>query len=166
MAKLTVLPKKFDLLDANDPDCIFRINIDVINECFGANRSLYMNACYPQWQKETIAGTKDGDRYVAWMPKLYHNSSEWKNRISPDGKTITEVAEETRKIDWKDYGKHPDGCLRLVFVKPSPKEWYRFVGVFKDGEMNHLNHTYKRIATKVRLIGNPVAQIELLDDER
>ena len=32
MAKLEVLPKRFDVLDANDDNCQFRINIDVLNE--------------------------------------------------------------------------------------------------------------------------------------
>ncbi len=71
MAKLEVLPKRFDVLDANDPHCRFRINIDVLNECFGANRSIYMRACYPQSVDENISGTNPGDKFVAWMPKLY-----------------------------------------------------------------------------------------------
>ncbi len=47
MASLEVKEKRIDILDANDPKCQFRINIDVLNECFGLNRSLYMRACYP-----------------------------------------------------------------------------------------------------------------------
>lgn len=38
MAELKIHPKRFEILDANDPLCSFRINIDVLNECFGANR--------------------------------------------------------------------------------------------------------------------------------
>ena len=56
--------------------------------------------------------------------------------------------------------------LRLVFVKPDPKSPYQFVGVYQSGKMDHLHHTYVRIATKVRLIGNPVVRVELLDDNR
>ena len=40
MAYLKVLPKKFNYLDANDDDCIFRINIDVLNEAFGVGRAM------------------------------------------------------------------------------------------------------------------------------
>lgn len=166
MARLEVLPKSIDVLDANNPDCKFRINIDVLNECFGANRSIYMHACYPQSKNETIPGTKYGDHFFVWMPKLYGNSSEWKNIVTDNGDTILEIAEPTRHQDWMDIGKHDLEGIRLVFVKPSPKEWYRFAGVFVCGQMDHLKHSYKRIATQVRLIGDPVYKIELLDDRR
>ena len=166
MANLKVLPKRFDVLDARNPDCKFRINIDVLNECFGANRNMYMHACYPQGKGKYIPGTKYGDRFFVWMPKLYGNNSEWKNIISKDGKTIEEIAEPTRHSDWMDEGKHIIDGIRLVFVKPSPAEPYRFVGAFVSDKMDHLKHSYKRIATQVRLIGDPVYKIELLDDSR
>lgn len=166
MAKLEILPKRLDVLDANDPKCRFRINIDVLNECFGANRSIYMNACYPQGKYETIPGTKPGDKFFVWMPKLYGNSSEWKNSISNDGNTIYEIAESTRHSDWMDDDKHVLEGIRLVFVKPNPRESYRFVGAFVNEKMDFLRHSYKRIATRVKLIGNPVYKIELLDDGR
>lgn len=54
--------------------------------------------------------------------------------------------------------------IRLVFAKPDLKEPYEFVGVFVSDKMDYLKHSYKRIATKVRLIGDPVYQIEILDD--
>ena len=38
MTKLPILPKRWDVLDANDESCRFRINIDVLNE---ACRSSY-----------------------------------------------------------------------------------------------------------------------------
>ena len=166
MAKLEVLPKRFDILDANNPDCSFRINIDVLNECFGANRSIYMHACYPQGKNKTIPGTKDGDRFFVWMPKLYGNSSEWINIVTDDGDTILEIAESSRHTDWIDEDKHFLDGIRLVFVKPSPSEGYRFAGAFVNDKMEYLKHSYKRIATQVKLIGDPVNRIELLDDRR
>lgn len=167
MAERKIHPKRFEILDANDPLCRFRINIDVLNECFGANRNLYMHACYPQGKNKTIPGTKYGDKFFVWMPKLYGNSSEWKNSVSADGKTIYEVAEPTRHTDWMDEDKHVLDGIRLVFVKPDPHEPYRFIGVFVSKKMDYLRHSYKkRIATKVRLIGDPVYKIELIDDSR
>lgn len=56
--------------------------------------------------------------------------------------------------------------LRLVFVKDSAKSPYRFAGVFKSGKMEFCKHTYCRIASKVKIIGNPVSKIELMDDNR
>ena len=163
MSKLVVLPKGFDVLDANDRDCTFRINIDVLNAGFGLRKDAYFKAVYPQSKYEYISGSKPGQKFVIWMPKLYGNSSEWANRVSDDGNTIYEVAEPTRHIDWIQEDKHPMDVIRLVFVKPDPKRPYRFAGAFVNGKMDHLNHTYRRIATKVRVIGDPVRRVELLD---
>ncbi len=166
MAILEVLPKRFDILDANDTYCSFRINIDVLNECFGAGRSSYRNACFPQGKNKTIAGVKSGDKFLVWMPKLYGNSSEWKNFVADNGDTIKEIAEPSRHSDWTDDDKHPLDTIRLVFVKPTPSRSYQFIGAFVTDKMEYLNHTYKRIATRVKLIGNPVCCVELLDDRR
>ena len=47
MSSLKVLPKRIDILDANDTSCQFRINIDVLNEAFGVGRAMYAKASYP-----------------------------------------------------------------------------------------------------------------------
>lgn len=166
MAKLEILAKRVDILDANDASCEFRINIDVLNEAFGVGRAMYAKACYPDKKDVTFSGTKPGDQFIIWMPKLYSNSSEWKNSLYNDGQEIHEDAETTRTEDWIDIKKHDLSALRLVFVKPDAKSPYKFVGVYRSGKMGHLHHTYERIATKARLIGNPVNRIELLDDQR
>lgn len=166
MSSLEIHPKRFDILSIYDESCRFNNNVDVLNECFGANRSMYMHASYPQGKNQTISGTKEGERFFVWMPKLYGNSSEWKNSISEDGKTIYEVAEDSRETDWMDYGKHDLGALRIVFLKPTPKSPYEFVGVFNNGKMEHLHHEYHRIATRVKLVGDPVTRIEILDAEQ
>ena len=166
MVRLKVLPKRLDILDVNDKACQFRINIDVLNEAFGVGRSMYAKACYPDRKGEVFSGNRPGDRFIIWMPKLYSNSSEWKNSLYMGGVEIHEDAEDTRHEDWTDFSKHDLSVLRLVFVKPNPKSPYKFVGVYKTGKMRYLHHTYERIATKVRLIGNPVYRIELLDDIR
>ena len=166
MGKQEVLPKRLDILDVNDKNCQFRINIDVLNEAFGIGRSMYAKACYPDTKDGSFSGTKPGDRFIIWMPKLYSNSSEWKNSLWNDGKEIHEDAEDTRNEDWIPIAKHDLSALRLVFVKPGPREPYRFVGVYRSGKMNYLHHTYDRIATRVKLIGNPVNRIELLNDIR
>lgn len=159
-------PKSLEILDVNSSDCQFRTNIDILNECFGANKSLYMQACYPQKRNEFIYENNTNEKFVVWMPKLYGNSSLWKNNISDDGLTIYETAETKRDEDWMDIGKHDLEALRLVFAKKGRKDPYVFVGAFINGEMKHLSHTYIRVATKVKLIGNPVKKIELLDDSR
>lgn len=165
MAKLEVLPKRLDYLDANDEACQFRINIDVLNEAFGVGRAMFAKACYPDKKGVTFSGNNPVDKFFIWMPKLYGNSSGWKNAISEDGTEIYEVAENTRHEDWIHEDADLSG-LRLVFVKPDPKSFYKFVGVFKSGKMDFCDHTYERVATKVKLIGDPVKKIELLDDNR
>ena len=164
--KLEVHEKKYDILDANDNSLTFRINIDVLNEAFGVGRSMFAKACYPDKKHTYFCGTKQVDKFFIWMPKLYGNSSEWKNSISADGNTIYETAEPTKKNDWKDEDNGFLEGLRIVFVKQSPKDPYMFVGVFENGTIDYLKHDYKRIATKIKLIGNPVYGIELLDDNR
>lgn len=166
MTKLKVLPKRVDILDADDPSSQFRINIDVLNEAFGVGRAMYAKACYPDTKGGSFPGTKPGDHFIIWMPKLYSNNSEWKNSLWNGGKEIHEDAEDTRHEDWISIAKHDLSALRLVFVKPDPQEPYRFVGVYRSGKMGFLHHTYERIATKVKLIGDPVNKIELLGDNR
>ena len=166
MAQLTVLPKRVDILDANDDHCQFRINIDVLNEAFGVGRSMYAKACYPDKKNETIPGINSEDRFIIWMPKLYSNSSEWKNSLHNGGMEIHEDAEATRHDDWIPISKHDLTVLRLVFVKLTPRSPYQFVGVYRLGKRDYLHHIYERIATKVRLIGNPVNRVDLLDDIR
>ncbi len=166
-SKLPVLPKKFDVLDVKDSSCQFRINIDVLNEAFGVGRSMYAKASYPDKKGGFIPGTKAGDKFFIWMPKLYGNSSEWKNIISKDGSEIYEVAEGDRHEDWiNEDTQHLIDNMRIIFAQARYKGMYKFVGVFRSSKIEHCNHTYERIATRVKLIGNPVTRIELLDDCR
>ena len=165
MAKLEVLPKRLEILEIGDNESEFRINIDVLNEAFGVGRAMFAKAVYPDKKNTEIPGTKQGDRFIISMPKLYGNSSEWKNVISEDGSEIYEVAEGSRTEDWIKEDTDME-VLRLVFAKETAKSPYRFVGVFKSGEIEFCKHTYCRIATKARVIGNPVKKIELLDDNR
>ena len=165
MAKLEVLPKRLDVLDANDDSCKFRINIDVLNEAFGVGRAMYAKASYPDKKGVFFTGDKPDDKLFIWMPKLYGNSSEWKNVISEDGNEIYEIAESSRYKDW--ISEDDDlNALRIVFAKPDPKSPYKFAGIFKSGKMEFCKHTYERVATRAKLIGNPVTKIELLDDNR
>ncbi len=163
MATLEILPKRFEILDSTSSDRYFRVNVDVINECFGAERSMYMHACYPQGKNKTIFGSKEGEKFFVWMPKLYSNNSEWINSVSDDGKMIYETAEVTRHTDWMNEDKHDIEALRIVFVKPTPKAPYEFFGVYANDKMNFKQHSYRRIATKIRLIGNPVTRVEIVD---
>ncbi len=52
---------------------------------------------------------------------------------------------------------------RLVFVKESISSPYSFAGVFVADTYDYKRHIFKRIATKVKVIGDPVSRIEILD---
>lgn len=166
MGKNEIHPKRLDYLDVNDSACQFRINVDVLNEAFGFGESMLMKAGYPRNPKESIPGIKSGDKFRIWLPKLYGNRSGWKNSISDDGKHFYEKSENSMAVDWIDIDDSGSKALSIIFVQEKRNTPYKFVGVFKAGEMEHLNHTYDRIATRVKLIGNPVSRIELLDDIR
>lgn len=168
MSKLEIKPKRFTILDANDPDCRFQRNIDVLNECLGLNRGLYRRASYPHnapTGKGWIPGTKENEKFFVWMPKLHKNSSEWVNSISDDDSLIIETAGQQKGVDYfYDDAEAAANMQRLVFVQDKPKTWYRFVGVFAVDKYELKKHVFKRIATKVRLIGNPVSQIEIIEE--
>ena len=166
MAKNKILPKRLDYLDVDDSACQFRINVDVLNEAFGFSESLLMKAGYPRNSQESIPGSKTGDRFRIWLPKLYGNKSGWHNILSDDGEHFYEKSEDSTAVDWMDVDDSGSKTLSIIFAQEKRNAPYIFVGVFKAGKMEHLNHIYDRIATKVRLIGNPVNKIELIDDIR
>ena len=154
------------VLDSNDKGCCFRTNVDVLNNCFGTNKTNYFMACYPQKKGELFNGINTDDKFFVWMPKLYGNSSLWNNGISSDGNLLYEIAEKERTSDWVEEGKHEVDGLRIVFVKPDRKSPYRFVGVFATANIDYCHHLYIKVASRIRLVGSPVESIELLDDYR
>ena len=125
-----------------------------------------MKAGYPRNSKESIPGINTGDRFRIWLPKLYRNKSGWHNILSDDGRHFYEESEDSTAVDWMDIDDSGSKALSLIFVREKRNTPYKFIGVFEAGKMEHLNHTYDRIATRVKLIGNPVNRIELLDDIR
>ena len=162
MSTLEIKDKKYDILDV-DENCTFRINIDVLNEAFGVGRGMYARACYPDKKNTFFAEEKGNRKFFIWMPKLYSNTSEWDNKISPDGRYIYEDAAPTRKEDWLHNDSPLNGNYRIVFIKKSPQDPYKFVGVFKDDVRDYMHHRYLRVAKKIRLIGNPVWKIGVLE---
>ena len=168
MSNLKALKKHIDILDVDNPTCTFRINIDVLNEAFGLNRSMYAKAWYPDSKYSWISAINSKEQFYIWMPKMYSNSSGCKNSISYDGTKIYEVIDDPNVVDDSEttdadiYGYNYRHGYRLVFIKESPKSPYRFVGVFRPIKMEHNNHAFERVATKIKLIRNPATAIEIL----
>ena len=159
--KMEIIPKSIDVLDVDGDKTDFDYIIDILNACFGAGVAGWQNATWPFGRDIAVADSQISA--FVWMPKFYRNRSLWKNSISENGEYIYEVADYDRNEDWVDVddGSHVKK-YRIVFIKETPETPYRFVGVFEDCKIEHLNHSYKRICSRIRLIGNPVYKIELL----
>ena len=159
--KMEILPKSIDILDADGDKTDFEYIVDILNACFGAGVAGWQKATWPSGRD--IAITDSQMTAFVWMPKFYRNRSLWKNSISRDREYIYEVADYDRNEDWTDGDEgNLEKKYRIVFVKEAPDTPYRFVGVFEDFKMEHLNHSYKRVSSKIKLIGDPVYRIELL----
>lgn len=145
------------ILDANNPK-LYHTHIDILNECFGTNLAGHMQACYP------MRGFIPGTECYIWFPMLFGNKSGWNNIVTNNGNTILEVGGPGCE-EWKDNGKHPLEGYRLVFAKPAHDADYRFIGAFKNDRDNfeYMKHSYPRVATRIKLSGNPVDKIEFLD---
>ena len=103
--------------------------------------------------------------WVIWSFKLYENDSEYINEISEDNETITEYVPQNKE-DYYDSTLQKDLRLRatrVVFMKGSNKEPWRFMGVFvPDYEQTkpHI-HVFRRIATEINVTTQSSKNIEL-----
>ena len=154
------MAKKIDILDAMEKHefpTIFR----AINGCIGTEYSGWMTACWPN--------VKGNGNFRMWFPKLAKQKGgelipaafDCINTISDDWNTF--IFE-----DLKDgHGDMSDKYwgMDLIFAKAHGNHGYMFRGVYiRDREKSKPNYDVsKRIATKVRLVGNPTYDIELLD---
>lgn len=154
--------KKYDILDAGD-HIEFSSIYEAINCCIGTSYTGWMKACYP---------ASNGDfNFRMWFPKLAKEKDGKKvsaafdcvNTISPDWNQV--VFEDLKRDPSEE--ADPESIYRgldLIFAK-DPAGGYLFRGCFKyDEDASSGNRSVsKRVATRVRLIGNPATDIELLD---
>ena len=103
--------------------------------------------------------------WVVWSFKLGSNDSGYINEISENGQTITEYVPK----DEEDYYESTDTkdlrlrATRVVFMKCSNKDPWKFIGVFvPDFEQTkpHI-HVFKRIATEVIVDTESLNTLEL-----
>lgn len=151
--------KRYDVLDANK-DIHFHTHEQLLDECFGEHHNLF----------EVDYEINDSCR--VYMPKILTDrngnpkavSSGWTNSIDSTNtvfKSVSPVGEPFYECKASDY-------VSLIFAMLKNDGDYQFLGAFVDDANECDGHifTSKRIATKVRLIGNPVYDIELLDEDR
>ena len=140
----------------------FHTIYEAINYCAGTNYTGWMKACWP------IVYPKDGFRM--WFPKLsprrngkyISEAFDCINVLSDEGNYLIfdDLKQRNPSIEPEDHYWGED----LIFAKEVDGD-YLFRGVFvRDGERSSPNHMVsKRIATRVKLIGQPARRIELLD---
>lgn len=150
--------KKFEILDVAD-EHHFRTHIDILDGCFGQHGNLQS------------AGQEINEIYNVWMPKfLKHKNGKskkankhWTNEIDDSGDVIiTTTDEENPKI--KHYSLNH---RTLVFGKTGYQKFYTFRGVYVEDQEKGTDRkvVFRRVAKKVRLIGETVKEIELLLEE-
>ena len=156
------MAKKYDVLDAAQ-NMSFHSIYEALNDCMGTDYTGWMKACCPN-----VYGN---GKFRLWFPKLA--------RIK-DGQNVAESYDCLNIIsdDWNEFvfddlkKRHTDMENKytgydLIFAKEVDGE-YIFRGLYLwDREKSAPNHDVsRRIATKIKLIGDPVTDIEPLDDLR
>ena len=135
-----------------------------INETVGSNYTAWMTACWPSVYPKLpfriwflrLAGTKNGV-LVPFKGGLNTISEDW-NEV---------VFDDLRDAPNNDQHDLYPG-ITLIFAKEPRNGPYIFRGAFindKD-KTTPMHHVAKRIGTKIKLIGKPAADIEILDDFR
>lgn len=154
--------KRLEILDAS-LHIEFKSIYEGINACVGTSYTGWMKACYPassgtfkfrMWFPK-LAKTKNGEKVSAAFDCVNTISADWNQIVFEDLKVSPDHEEDPENI-YKGYD--------LIFAK-DPDGGYLFRGVYVFDEANSKGNIFvsKRIATKVRMIGNPAEDIELLD---
>jgi len=155
------MAKKYEILDAGQK-IGFPTIFGAINDIIGTDYTGWMKACWPNnygngkfrlWFPQ-LAKSKDGKLISATFDCVNTISDDWNELVFDDLKNTQ--ADMTKKYWGYD----------LIFAKDAGGKDYIFRGVYvRDGEKSRPNHDVsKRIATKVRFIGEPTYDVELLDE--
>lgn len=132
----------------------FRRIVDACN-CLGQNYKAVQQA----WFKSKVYPA-----HYLWFPKFYENE-EWDNRISNDGKTITEKCKDPDKYEsWFENVIHLNKVKRITFPRSIDNlgfRLYRFAGIFEtdienssfeDGIIHKLKETRLEIKAQTSAI--------------
>ena len=148
---------KIDVLDAKDKICFYKIT-DILNTCFGTDYLAWMKGTWPL-----------SDYYWCWFPKLVRTIKDEPatfgciNVISEDWNTITYI--ET-KDTVADTCNDPHDDRGIVFAREPDNGpiLFRGVYVFDKEQSSYKHYIYKRISTKIKIIGNPAYDIKMQDN--
>ena len=151
--------KKFEILDAREKPTFKSIN-EIINDCMGIEPK---GRSEDYWQNVYENG-KFRLRFIELSAilngKPRATANHCINTIEEDGLYL--VFDDLKNSDTENTSKYVG--FDLVFAK-SPNEDYVFIGVYQyEKTKSILNHNVsKLLSKKVRLIGDPVEDIETLD---
>lgn len=152
------------ILDAADNINYEKI-YDAINETVGTT--------YTGWMKATWPNAYPDLPFRIWFPKL----AETKNGqlVSAAFDCVNTISDDWNEVIFDDLKDTPIGDkddhykgVTLIFAKEPQGGPYIFRGAFIDNaeKSGPKHYVSTRIGTKVKLIGQPANQIEILDDFR
>ena len=147
---------RIDHLDAKDKIQFYKIH-EILNTCFGTNYQAWMKGTWPL-----------SDYYWCWFPKLVKTIKDEPatfgciNVISEDWNTLTYI--ET-KDTVADTSNDPHNDRTIIFAREPENGPILFRGIyaFDKKQSSYKHYVYTRVASKIRIIGNPAYDIELLD---
>ena len=155
------MAKQYEILDASQ-NIQFHTIVSAINDILGTS--------YTGWQRATWPSNYGNGRFRMWFPKL----AETKNGelVAASFDCVNTLSDDWNEFVFDDLKNTPYDVTKeyngydLIFAKDPDGGDYLFRGVYiRDVEKSRPYHyVNKRIATKVRLIGDPVYDIELLDE--
>ncbi len=152
------------ILDAADNICFNKI-FEAINAVAGTDYTGWMKAGWPSGRQEYP--------FWIWFPKLAETRNGKLVAVSNDClNTISDDWNEVVYEDLKDTPPETDGNWNsspfLIFAKEPKGGPYIFRGVYvRDVQRStYRHHVSIRIGTRVKLIGQPSENIEILDDFR
>lgn len=147
------------IIDA-DEHLVFKTIYEAINYFMGTKLNGWMKACWPN--------RMGNGKFRLWFVKLAKivdgrprpASYHCLNTIEEDGLYV--VFDDLKNSATETTEKYLG--LDLIFAK-APNEDYEFMGVYKrDALKSSLNHDVsKRISKRVKLIGSPVEEIEVIE---
>ncbi len=154
------MAKKYDVLDANQ-NISFHSIYEAINDCMGTEYTGWMKACWPN--------VNGNGKFRMWFPKLARIKNG--QNVAESFDCINTISEDWNELVFDDLKeRHSDMTDKyvgydLIFAKDVDGE-YVFRGLYVwDETKSAPNHDVsKRIASKVKLIGDPVTDIEPLDE--
>lgn len=156
-------PNREITLDAAD-NISFKAIYEALNATVGTD--------YTGWMKATWPSVYTSLPFRIWFPKL----AETKNgeKVSAAFDCVNTISDDWNEVIFDDLkngyveGGDQYAGVTLIFAKEPKGGPYIFRGAYiDDDEKSRPNHyVSKRIGTRVRLVGQPAENIEILDDFR